>query len=479
MKRLLAFLVIVCALVAAGVALRTLPPGSLATVAVGDACEGTPSPLPFCVSLPREGNSTIVPAGRLQEAPACDAPDRPAFCVALPVAAPAPSSAPGGIASACDRLVATGVPTFCLRGPDGAAPGYAAADRAEARAQLRTRLGSEVTVAAGTRADLLLDAQLTARDRSRIEADANASTEAVETLLGRPLADRPVILAVSDPLRITKLLVADLGVAPTVAATLARGASGLLVGGVDVIVLNLQQGGGLGTARVLRHELTHLLVRQLAGERGLPAWVDEGLAAAVEWTGTGSPSLRERAQADARIASGTLDLTRLETSADWVSASVAHGNLTYVVAQRAVSLLEADLGRPALVSLLEASRERGSFAVAYESRAGRPLATFVADLPRRVGDASCLRAIRVEPRGTDSAWLASGLDTRAEVEISVRGRDYLVRYTARADADGIIEGTFGSTAPPGIYTLEVRDTRGELAVLLRNDGTRVANVSCG
>lgn len=448
-RRILTLLVVLGAAVGGDATLSAVAPGPVAASTLGDLCAGGTS-LPFCVSLPREGSGTASP--------------RPTVPAAT---------------SACDRLVATGVPTFCLRAPDGTAPGYAAADRAEARAQLRTRLGSEVVAASGTRADLLLDARLSPQDRSGIEAAANASAEMVESWLGRRFADRPVILAVSDPARIAELLVADLGVAPTVAATLARGASGLLVGGVDVIVLNVQQIGGLGTARVLRHELAHLLVRQLAGERGLPAWVDEGLAAAVEWAGTASPTLRERAQANARVAGGTLDLARLETSADWVGASVAHGDLTYVVAQRAVSLLDVDLGRAGLVSLLEASRERGSFADAYEERTGEPLAEFVAGHPRRAGAASCLRGLRVEPRGAELSWLASGLAARGEVEISVSGPAYAVRYAARADADGIVEGTFGSTAPPGEYALRVRDARGELAIVLRTDAARAAAVSCG
>lgn len=478
MKRVLAIMLLVAAASGAYLGIRWASGDADMLTMVSTEC-GAASPLPFCVSLPGlERSGQQAPQG-LQPAPACDAPERPAFCVMLPSAPLGDASAvPRGAQSACDRLVATGVPTFCLRAPDGALPTYAAEDRSAARTQLRTRLGDEVASSVRSRADLLLDTRLPARERTRIESDVDNAAASVEAALGRRFADRPLVLVIADPARVVKLLVADLGFAPSVASTLSRGASGLLLGGIDVIVLNVQQVGDLGIARVLRHELTHLLVRQLGGEGALPAWVDEGLASIIETAGTGSPTLRERVLAGRGVATGALTFARLTTSSDWVSASVSYGTLPYVVAAHGVRVLERDIGRESLLSLVEASRGGGGFERAYESHTRRAFAEFVASLPARIPEAACERAIRLEPRPGGVTWLASGLGRGTAVEVSVTGADYAVRYAAQANADGLIDGTFGSTAPRGVYVLSVRDARGELTIELRNDGSQGVASSC-
>ena len=95
--------------------------------------------------------------------------------------------------------------------------------------------------------------------------------------------------------------------------------------------------------RVLSHEFTHALVRSLA-PRGVPYWLDEGLAVQFE----GSDLARKQEQV--RKAETLLPLSRLEKS--FASLSSKEASLAYAESAVAVQALLDQAGAPALVSLI-------------------------------------------------------------------------------------------------------------------------------
>jgi tetratricopeptide (TPR) repeat protein len=125
--------------------------------------------------------------------------------------------------------------------------------------------------------------------------------------------------------------------------------------------------------RVLSHELTHALVRSIAG-RSVPLWLDEGLA--VTFDGSDSP------RGDALIGRAVtlLPLSRLERS--FASLSAAEAAIAYAESAVAVREIFARSGAPAMVGLLEAIGRGVPFAPAFEQNILISYAEFDAKLRR-------------------------------------------------------------------------------------------------
>ena len=109
--------------------------------------------------------------------------------------------------------------------------------------------------------------------------------------------------------------------------------------------------------RVLRHEFTHALVHSVA-PRGVPFWLDEGLAVRFE----GSNLARKQQQV--RDAETLLPLKRLERSFSDLTAKDAA--LAYAESAVAVGALFDDAGAPAIVGMLADIGRGLAFADAFE-----------------------------------------------------------------------------------------------------------------
>lgn len=109
--------------------------------------------------------------------------------------------------------------------------------------------------------------------------------------------------------------------------------------------------------RVLRHEFTHALVHSVA-PRGVPFWLDEGLAVRFE----GSNLARKQQQV--RDAETLLPLKRLERSFSDLTAKDAA--LAYAESAVAVEALFDDAGAPAIVGMLADIGRGLAFADAFE-----------------------------------------------------------------------------------------------------------------
>jgi tetratricopeptide (TPR) repeat protein len=110
--------------------------------------------------------------------------------------------------------------------------------------------------------------------------------------------------------------------------------------------------------RVLSHEFVHALVDMLGG-RTVPAWINEGLATALEPSNPGviDPTSRTSARTD---------LSRLHGS--FVDLSRRDAEVAYASAAEAVRRLIDEHGAAAIVALLEDLRRGAAFASAFEQR---------------------------------------------------------------------------------------------------------------
>jgi hypothetical protein len=123
--------------------------------------------------------------------------------------------------------------------------------------------------------------------------------------------------------------------------------------------------------RVLAHEFVHALIRSLA-ERGVPAWLNEGLATALEDDGV------EWAQKQIAKAQRVAALETLQTSFGRMGG--ADAQVAYAASALAVKRLLDDVGGIAVTNLI---RDIGSgirFEQAFEHRMQRSFADFQASL---------------------------------------------------------------------------------------------------
>jgi hypothetical protein len=119
--------------------------------------------------------------------------------------------------------------------------------------------------------------------------------------------------------------------------------------------------------RVLAHEFTHALVRSIA-PRGVPVWLNEGLAVLFEGT-----DLKPR-QEQVRAAAVPLTLAQLEGSFGKLTTKEA--TLVYAQSAVAASALIEQAGAPALVNLLTDIGSGVPFAAAFERHVLMPFAEF-------------------------------------------------------------------------------------------------------
>ena len=124
--------------------------------------------------------------------------------------------------------------------------------------------------------------------------------------------------------------------------------------------------------RVLAHEFTHALVRGLA-DRGVPTWLNEGLATALEVEESGAEPLPAAAHA-------AIPLADLQTSFGLFSGKAAA--VAYATSARAVRRLIDEAGGFAIANLLRDLGEGADFEAAFLHRMQRSFADFATE-PQR------------------------------------------------------------------------------------------------
>lgn len=125
--------------------------------------------------------------------------------------------------------------------------------------------------------------------------------------------------------------------------------------------------------RVLTHEFAHAVVRGVA-PRGVPAWLNEGLAVVLEAHGL------EGARRDARAARMPIPLDRLRES--FAGLSPADVTLAYAESALAVQAIIERAGAPALMDLLSDLASGASFDAAFNARIQVPYSDFLGELNR-------------------------------------------------------------------------------------------------
>ena len=448
---------------AIGVLVRNFgaPPENLSGLSCLDPVRG--GAITFCLqldALPQSGAVTSA-VGLLDQLPACGARTgmAPTFCVELATTAPSRSGAvtpSSGSAETgpCDSS-RSDAPIFCLAGVvSGPESRQAAITYLADRGGLNTRPLDIAGV------HLQLDRLIGSTDSERLRVALEADLAAVETYFDRRFLASPTIFVLATPSGYATALRELLGYTPANAAALAVQSGGLYVNDPSVIFVNWSYKGS-GPLLVMRHELTHVMLREVVGrEAAIPAWIDEGLATIVQDTARADSPAPETGPsiALALLAQGRVTLADLDPLSQWAARNSAIGGYAYEVSAKGVRELLRHVSLPVLLDILTKERSGKSFAEAYEALTRERYDTFLDAFARKAG--ACTPAIAIGQLGADGnlSYVASGFGPKQVVHMTIAGAAYHLGFDVETDKYGLYLGTFGSTATAQRY--EIRASAG-------------------
>jgi len=318
------------------------------------------------------------------------------------------------------------------------------------------------------RANLHIESALSDGDAARIAEAVARDVSATERSLGASFEKTPDVYVFATRGSFSLALQHGFGQRATDAAALATVNGGVAFPGQNAIVVNWENVRGETSLAITRHELTHVLVHQLAGvDTDLPAWFDEGVATVAERQVTPDQAR------DAREASATLNLVRsggttlqeLASSRDWTIRNATLDGRAYTFAAAGVSVLQESLGARGLHDLLARAHDVG-FARAFGEATGSSLADFSLAFPARFVEHQAGLQIAQTPVGDNVRWIVSGVAPAAHLKIAITGNDYRVDFEAIADRDGAYSAMFGGTAPAGDYTITVLGGAGSASAVV-------------
>jgi hypothetical protein len=326
------------------------------------------------------------------------------------------------------------------------------------RAVLGGRSVADMESLPAVRADARIEGTLTDADRAELTRTVERSVEYVEELFEHRFVARPKLVLFGDTALFSAGLTDLFDYSEGNVSLAASSYGGIYDHTTSTIAVNLQVIGAAGRAATLEHELTHYMVRELAGGRDLPAWFDEGVATLAErHPEAGRWPEEDALMGRAIAASDRISLARLETLAGWHETYPRFGQAMYLFAENAAAQIRARLGWRGVLGLLSDVASGRSFDDAYRAASGES----TGDLDVRLGQDRTAGLISRRVASGDVQWtLFSGKPLTAE-QVTIGGATtaYHVSFTVTTDDLGLYRGSFGSTAPPGGYVVTAAGAR--------------------
>jgi hypothetical protein len=326
---------------------------------------------------------------------------------------------------------------------------------------LADRTGHAFVERSTARANVYLESSISPETQTRLVAAVEHDLAQVETDYWRQFQQRPAIYVFGTRSSFAFGLQQVFGVRSIDAGLLGAANGGVTLPRQGAIVINLENVRTDGDLAIVRHELTHAMIHEIAGpDAAIPAWLDEGLATLEEGAGT---NFQDRSAAIAMtLVTQGVSLDRLDAGSQWVQQNAALNGQAYDLAAQAASLLRARISPAGLVQALKATADGTTFAEAYAAAAGESLVDFERAFPARLAAANDVPHFSQERAGDNVHWTVSGFKPHSQIEITITGKGYAVTYTGSTDGYGMYSAVFGETAPAGDYTIRVHGPGGQV-----------------
>jgi hypothetical protein len=445
-------------------------------------CEFAVTAVIFCPALPSFAPPVAGPVRVADQVRPCEDADtfRPSFCVALPggVAASDRAALVAQRQNGCAQLSAGDSPGFCLVIPSGATAD-ATLQREVGLVLLRERLGPDFRRIGADGLDLWAESGVSDAAAARVETVVREDAAFIESYFARKLRDMPALFVFSSQPSFAFALEKQFGYSRGMAAQLSNQYGGLLVSGLGAIVINGQNILGETRPTIFRHELTHVMVHQLAGT-GLPTWLDEGLATLVAENDSSVFDL-DRVTALSILADDSLRLLAFDEDRSWFDRNTALSGNAYGVAAEAARSIAQRIDRVGLAAMLEAIGRGKTVSEAYQDATGESLTQFVRSLAERVL-AGCAKGLVLSAPRPDGlvVWRIYGFGPSRSVSVTADGPAHYA-FLVITDRYGVHSGTLGGPMPAGTYALRaLLGTTGGVTISVAVGSTSAsADRACG
>jgi len=331
------------------------------------------------------------------------------------------------------------IPQFCVNVPVGTS----------VRRETTVPLSTVLTV----RADVRVESGIPTPEVVRLATSVDGAIARIEQVFDRPFTARPRILVFATRASFARATQDLFGYSPETAASVAASYGGVFDAQTLTIAVSWQSTPGANLSSLLAHELTHLATREIVGQNAtLPAWFEEGLAAKIQ---AGATGIDADAQLAARslLANAPQTLDTVTTLAQWHTVYAKLGVGLYAVSAEAVSAIETQLGHGPMFAMLAEVGRGARFEDAYRGHSGEGLDEFIARFTRDLALTPTAQVGTTLDGSGNLSWTLGAFAPNSDVRITISGRSYDLAFTVRTDGTGMYRGTFGSTAPLGIYTL--------------------------
>jgi len=242
--------------------------------------------------------------------------------------------------------------------------------------------------------------------------------------------------------------------------------------GVRGVVIDWHKVSSEKPITTLRHELTHLMIHQLARPtktKPIPAWLDEGSARLEEFTIAGTEWLRawHRYAAAARIVVGDhFALRVLRSDAEWGAKTGRTAEGAYLDAAAAVQLLRDDVGVAGVTATLDLMGQGRAFEDAFLEVVGTSADAFEDSAPSRIEQTSApypnVVAWTGDPGPGDLSYALYGFAPNSQVALEIVGQTAQTKNTNKmvsVDGYGISRSYLGTEWPADTYIITATGPR--------------------
>ena len=318
-------------------------------------------------------------------------------------------------------------------------------------------------------ADVYAETSITGADAATISTQVNADVARIQQDYGRPFVGRPQVYVEATTANYRSAQAAILGV-PQVFVGSAPVESRFESAGVyyfGKIAIDWSQIKDSQPLSTPRHELTHMMIHEIAGSARVPAWLNEGSARLEEFTISGAKWLESLSTYRAVSMAATnqlFTLDQLVSQENWNGRPVPAGEYQYGEAGVIVQLLRNEIGINGEIQILESLAAAHTYDEAYAAATGRTTAAFADSIPLRLRALGTSPGIAFAPdsaaggNATGPSFVFYGWPPNTSVSVSIVGLSSGVVNTSRSattDQYGVYWSRLGTSWPSDTYRFTV------------------------
>ena len=317
-------------------------------------------------------------------------------------------------------------------------------------------------------ADVYTETGISNVEAAAMSSEVNADVARIQQDYGRAFIGRPQVYVEATSADYQKAQSTILGLAQVLAPAPVESrfeSSGVYYSGkvaIDWSAIKDQPAITTG-----RHELTHMMIHEIAGQATVPAWLNEGSARLEEFTVGGSKWLAtvDTFRAASLAATNQLfSIDELTSQSTWNARAFPAGSYQYSEAQAVVQLLRSEIGIAGEIAILESLAAGHTYDEAYSASSGRTTATFASSIAPRLRALGTSPGIAFAPdsvvggNATGPTFVLYGWSPNATLNVNIVGLStgfVNTTRTAVADQYGVYWSRLGASWPPDTYRFTV------------------------